>query len=341
MKKVILAIAIILTATAAGFSQNTDTIVKHRLDSVIIIGEFKTVFFYDEHENEIRCVEYKCRKPIVNDCVVWQKLCKYEYAYDSNKNKITQTKEDVSYFNIKQLFKDEYAYDTNGNRTMWYEYRWDSINNNWEIFRKLEMEYVYDNNGKMIENIYYHFNDMLNIWSKYKTEYTYDIYGNKKNCITSRYLEKNIWEKDNKIEYTYDIYGNLIREVRSDYIENIWEEDYNTKYTYDSNRNQVEATHCSRDENYKIEHIYDKNQNLIRKIFYHLTNNTWEQAYKNEYVYDTSYPSENLIIPQYSYDCNYINNSNFMLIEERRYEWESNNWECNRIVKYYYSPQTK
>ena len=331
--KLILVI-IALISSVAGFSQNTHTVIKQRLESVVIMGNIfnpdalsKTTFFYDEHENNTLRIEYLW-KPTIND---WWESRKYEYTYDDKKNIIIEIVEDFRDSLIKNWFvyplsKNEYTYDTNRNLTMNAEYRWNSIDNEWEEIRKEKIEYVYDNNRNITKEICYHWGSMKNIWGKsYKYEYTYDTHGNRKKTVLSYYSsKKNVWKKDHKLRFTHDVSGNLIKVI---------------------DNKRLGRRKSVLEKRYKIEYMYDSNQNLIRTISYDRTKKyTWREKRKYDYIYDTSYSSENLIIPQCLYyslgsKCGYY--YNYMLLEESIYKWKSNNWESISVEKYYYSPQTK
>jgi len=299
MKPLLLTIALIINIAA--FSQNTDTIVKHRLDSIIRINHAsgsnsmrKTVFSYDEYEKEI---------------------FKIYYSWNNRSN------------SWEEYFKEEYMHDINGNRTT-LQYWWSRENNTWGG-ESSKHEYTYDSNTNLIKHVKY-YNIQHGGKPIEKTEYTY----NRKNKITRHIdytLENDIWKKENIMKYRYR--GNKIIMRENPFI-NILAEKH--KLWHDADGNLIKQKLklrwlCFIKTTEKIEYIYDSKRNIIQAI----EKVNLETVYKYEFVYDTSYPVENIILPQFSddFDWRYSN----MLIEKRRYKKESNIWELYSTEKYYYS----
>ena len=327
MKQFLLLITCIINLTA--FSQNTDTEVKHRLDSIIEINyerHGKTAFFYDERENEILRIVYYWKS--INSDKEWQELQRQEKTYYSNKNIKAET---IENFNDPDLtgghtgVKSESVYDTNGNITICIIFHRNK-DNEWEEFKKEKTEYVYDTNGNITKKIFYN-SERENECIKHKFEYTYDAYRNLKKVVSR--TKKNVWMKHYKIKNTYDTFGNLIRIIVRYRIINVGKKEI----IYDSNRNKIGEV----SKNEKEEYTYDSNQNLIRLISYRRVNNTWKEIGRHEYIYDTLYSSENRIIPKNLY----FNKYNNLLMEKRDYHLESDDWKVYSTTKYYYSPQTK
>ena len=358
----------------AAFSQNSEAGGKMRLDSIVEVRQNilsdgdtltirnKTAYLYDKNENEILRTRYDWDTQ-TND---WVETRKYEYKYDSNKNIISMIVQNFNDYLIWNAFvypltKNEYTYDINGNQTLDVKFRWNYTTNDWEEFYKhksiydsnnnivmyieddFKREYVYDENGKMIKEIYY-MNIGKNVWRKeFKTEYIYNDNGNMKRDIYYCNRGKKLsWNKEYKTEYLYDD-KNLIMELRIPFYEG---RIVKFEYTYDSNKNQIKNEYYEFGRNNtlifgrKYEYLYDSNQNRIKEISYNGENNIWKASEKTEYIYDTLYFQENIIYPHRIYNRDVWNKIKAynMLIEEKCFNKYGRIGEYTNI-KFYYSPQ--
>ena len=151
------------------FSQNTDNVVKMRLDSVVVTDENgslyrKETFLYDKQKYRIQCTE----DYFWNDTNNY--LMKYfnrEYMYDANNNLIMQ----IEYDEGKENIKEECIYDVNNNPTMRIEYHWDDRKNNWE--KDFKREYMYDSNRNLIEEKFHIWDVEKNEWTEHNTQKYY------------------------------------------------------------------------------------------------------------------------------------------------------------------------
>ena len=288
----------------AAFSQNSEAGGKMRLDSIVIDNgrhKYKTSFLYKEHENKI---QYACHSLYMYYFdMVFEERQIYEYLYDSNENISTIMKTNQ----LGRVTKWEYTYDSNGNRTSSAKYLWNDTIHTWRECSKYESMY-YDSNQNLI-----------------------------------MVVDKNGF----KIEYTYNSNGNRTKEVFYYWndIKNTWENEL-YKYEYVCNNGNIEKEEKKRgNRKEKYEYIYDSKENLITEIQYFKVKRTWIKHSKWEYVYDTTYfiPIKKFIFPNL-YSCPhlddwYLYRHNNMLLEQREYVWYKNDWICENITKYYYSPQ--
>ena len=213
-----LVLAVILTASVAGFSQNTQ---KHRLNSSIT-GNTKTVYFYDENGTNTYDIVYKWN----NATNQWEASLKHENIYDSNGNLTTY----LSYSWSPPwaiTWKYDYKYDAYGNRIAKESYKYDGFDV-WNPQQK--EEYMYDDKGNVIVMIVYGTTcsgatcGFETFGINYQYEYTYD---NKGNIIES------IYDWSHKYEYTYDSLGNKIGEIYYHrYTANTWNKMEKTEYIY-------------------------------------------------------------------------------------------------------------
>jgi len=325
MKRIILLITFILTASAAAFSQNTHTVIKQGLDSIVIAQSKKEVFSYDSKGNIILHVQYNWNKKN-ND---WIGDYKQEYTYNHNHNLIniqSYWNDDANDWARRRKF--ESMYDGNG-KAMNIFYWWDNDTNDWIISTKYESTYE--------RQIIYCWGDEVNDWIEYeKIEYTYD---NDSNLTMEIFYENNnVAIKDFKNEYMYDNNGN-----KTVFINYRWNNDTNdwikyskTEYTYDSNDNQIIYTYYEwNDTNndwevgHKFESIYDNNGNKTMRFYHDWFYSTYS---KTEYVFDLSFSKTDLIIPK---TINYVGKD--MLTKEISYKWSETDWEQSYIITYYWS----
>jgi len=199
MKKVILVIAVILTASAAGFSQNADSpAVMYRLDSIIIEREglpsSKETYLYNEYGKEILTTHFSWNE--TNN--EWDENGKIEYVYDTNKNLITE----ISTWKTKE----EWIYDTNKNIATHIKSYWNDSINNWEEHEKYE--YVYNANNKLSQVQSQDFFFRI----KWKVEHQYNDNGE---TITEISYEENMLDRVCKEKYkresVYDTNGNEMK----------------------------------------------------------------------------------------------------------------------------------
>jgi len=339
MKKVILSIAIILTASAAGFSQ---TVIKQGLDSIVCPKRYKCVYSYDAMGNVILAVSYSWDK--ATNSWVWSS--EEKYAYDDNGNltmhindsrkKATNDREKQNCKFENRAYKFENTYDGN-NLIIQNHYKWDNATNDWAI--SYRHEYAYDTNGnKTIEISYHDLDKTTDDWiSRYKSEYAYDDNGNK--TIEISYGWDNDWiEKYKyKYEYTYDDSGNKIMYIIYSWnnATGDWKGRQKYEYTYNANnliiQNKYEWVkfpninrwvYVSRDE-----FTYDTNGNKTMSASY--------SEYNDESLYDTngSYSREvyytyyaDSLSPKDKYDFIYDNNGNITIQIEYRWGMKTNNW---------------
>ena len=191
MKQITLAITFVLTASTAAFSQNTHTVIKQGLDSVVRTNFDKYFFSYDNKGNYI---QYSWNR-------AWVKYSKSEFLYDSNVNLVVSydfyrwSEENNTW---EKWMKDEYIYDKKGNQTSTIFYDWE--NNTWKKYDK--HVYTYDDKGNQTLEIRY-------MWQKEKEYEKYErAYDNNNNQIVEIYYEKyeeNDWKLRGKTEYIFDL----------------------------------------------------------------------------------------------------------------------------------------
>ena len=136
MKRLILLVVFIVTASTAAFSQSTHTVIKQCLDSIVSGGNEKQIFQYDSKGNNI-LYDYFLWDREINELIIDFKL---KFTYDNNgKPTYIWTKRIRDW---EEADKYEYTYDNNGNRTVFIYYKWDNANNDWKKF--IKDEYLFD-----------------------------------------------------------------------------------------------------------------------------------------------------------------------------------------------------
>ena len=233
--------------------------------------------------------------------------------------------------------KDVYSYDKNGNNTLYISYHWNTEINNWKEASKYE--FTYDNNNNRTLQIYYQWNTEINNWKESsKTEYTYDNNNNQTSYIEYSWnTEINNWKESNKGESTYDNNNNRTLQIGYSWNTEInnWIESQKYEYTYDNNNNQTlqisyqwntEINNWK--ESQKREYTYDNNNNQTSFIYHTWNSGNWIGS-KNEYKYNLSYSSNELVSPSV-YGVN-------MLTEATSYTWSGSAWVENNVTTYYWS----
>jgi len=334
MKNIIL--AIILTASTAAFSQNTHTVIKQCLDSIvtsyskaffsydnkgnniltILHGHdtVKDVFIYDDNNNLITNISHNWNT-VTN---VWTEMSKSEFTYNSNNDILTEYIEplfeyDLFEYDLYELqpYKKENTYDNNGNRTLEIE------NNYGELVKH---EYTYDDNGNQTTKIDYkwNWNKAVNDWKQYyRTEYTYGE--NKKITMMMSYSWDNAtndWIGREKYEFTYDNNGNKITETCHIWTENDCIGDYRREFAYENDNQTME-----------IFSLWDNAANdFIKKS-------------KTEYIFDLSYFRTDLIFPiaihYVGTKINYVGTN--MLTKSILYKWSGTDYKQENITNYHWS----
>lgn len=197
----------------------------------------------------------------------WSLLVVTEYAYDNNKNLLTET----TYFSYMEIMmgtsKEEYTYDASGNNTMVIEYSSDFMGG-WEPYSKREFTY----NAANLEIQY--------------ISYTW---------------EDGEWENEYRESTTYS--GNLMSELISQYWEDgSWVNYSKDTYNYSGNRLMLLITMEWGDDGqwvneYKEEYEYNSQGSLTLIFWSEWVEGSWVPIDKTEISYDTSQSAQNLIYP--------------------------------------------
>jgi hypothetical protein len=172
----------------------------------------------------------------------------------------------------KNKTKAEYTYYPNaGTLERSAEFTWNSDEDKWDVYYKVET--YYNSNNRVDSLLRYYYPDMN---SSYKYEYEYNENGRQVSGIFSRWdVIEGQWKLDSKAEQFYDSRGNITKDIRSD-----WDDSSNswvstTKYEYSFYaqsrtssayfiKNTDDSWYCSQKEEYR----YDSIGNPIQTIYY-------------------------------------------------------------------------
>lgn len=180
-----------------------------------------------------------------------------KYEYDENGNKISVVESNL---NGSVIRRSNYEYLENGEQRKYIVYDGDGNIIEWD-------EDIYDNDGKLIESIYY---ERLMANLDYKTEYTYDSNGYLiKEMETSRNLDGTL-DYINNIEYTNDSSGNVMKKTiqhKSYHYSEDGDSVYQSLDVKEYNEEGVLIKWVTYDEEGRIENLYeyDNYGNLIKE----------------------------------------------------------------------------
>ena len=258
----------------------------------------------------------------------WYPDTKNDYVFDMNGNLTSLISYEWDIDDWSWQSKNEYTYDGNGNLTLETFYVW---TNSW--FKLGQVEYVYDLSGRLTE-----MTGQSNLWGTWKDTFTYDVSGNLDFEIYYFWNGSN-WDQMEKWDYTYDAGNNLMSEINSNWMGDInsgeWVNAKKYDYTYLAGNMTTEIGWLWNSgwvEDYKDVYTFDANGNLTLGIYYYWYSNDWIPYEKEEFIYDLSYNSSDLIIPYIYMIYDYPN----MLIGYRRYEFTDPTWkEVDKMILFF------
>lgn len=325
-------------------------ILKQKLDSIIdyywdintdvITPDVKTVYFYDENDQQNRTDYYSWDKSNEK----WAISVKAEIIYNEN----YQLKQFFRYRWMNETgwvnnYRIDYFYDDSSRVAEVVNYLWLETAGIWRGTNKLE--YIYDDSGKLIINNIYSWNETASAWDPArKTEKTYNDEG-KALEIISYVMDTatNQWRPRIKNNYTYatdrfEIYQSRwnIDSLQWDYFsktENILDSDgYVAKVIINYYQEYTGEFYPS----YKDELNRDANFNIYQQVGYtwNIDKNDWVRASLKNRLFDLNYGLNDLIIPKgYGY-------SNMLKeITLLRPGNTPNSWKYIAKTDYHYSEQ--
>ncbi len=242
MKKLLLALVLILTATAS-FSQNYT----HYLNSWYSDDLYETKeFYYDE--------SYKLIADYWVDKVGEETSVRDSLEYDANGN--------VTKLSCHQLLNGEWIYAN------YVEYTYNELNqrltrDNYNFFGGSfehggTYNYQYDENGNLVHHDMY-----LGTWGLFETaDYTYDENNNCTLIVSYSEGFSGEFEPSNMVEYIYNVDGFLIEE-KSYYYYNGWVLSTHVVYTRDENNNISVEENLDQYGSVLERHEYEYDMNIL------------------------------------------------------------------------------
>lgn len=196
----------------------------------------------------------------------------YISKFDTNGNKVQRTTWTNHYGHVYESERIVYTYDDKNHCVS--EYRTfkgqpEEIN-----FNPVDRyEYQYDENGNLIEKVFFDTNDFVNLEYKYKEVYTYDSQNRCTTEISYMYSESEGFYEYDKMDHVYDANGYLTEENYYSPNNGSWNKRSSVVYTNNEKGNCVSEVTMIQDDNIwresngsKYEYTYDAQGNMIQSL---------------------------------------------------------------------------
>lgn len=247
--------------------------------------------------------------------IKWNETLKILYSVSSegNINESTTYAWDDAAGDLEPALKIDFTYDAAGNDTEEDNYVWDTDLNDWTLGARTVNTYDANNN---ITDSEFSVTSDGSFWLTYsKDEYTYDSGGllSQKISYQLNYMTLSL-DQSAKEEYTYNSDGNNTEVMYYKWQAGIWDPDKSEEYQFDSNGNMISM----------IDKTNPGDGNLV--------NNT-----KTEISYNTSFASDNIILPEITAQLVYYSSVTNMVTGYTSYQWTNGQWMNKEKAALYYT----
>ena len=210
---------------------------------------------------------------------------------------------------------------------------------------KLKVEFEYDDESKIINELVFHSigNGWLNLYSDF---YYYDEIGNR---VLDVLLDWNInhWDTTGRINYTYTPEGKLFQYIFQSFSDQVWLNEFRETFAYDSNGNRINTLNEVWIENkwqnrHRVENYYSNTNQQDSLLFQMWLNNDWQNFSKTYFYYDIQSGFLDSFLAKIWSGGDWINylrriisnDTNGNQIEHFEEIWEQGNW-VNSIKRHF------
>lgn len=278
---------------------------KQKLDEVVIRGQQKFVYTYNETGKCTSKAEYKWDEAKSD----WSISDKTSYTFPEAGKKIL-VKQEKEGEKLVKTYKSKAIYNNQGEKTETKSYRWNPESNTWENYHHKFIHY--SDNGKITQRI-------DKIWDKeiqqYKNSirerFTYQPQEKKKTKYIDNWnTEAKSWQPSQKTIYQYRQDDQLAKKV-SQYVVSFgekkgeWMGRSKVTYTYDQQGNPMEEIHYRMNfskEKWELSrkkvHQYNKAGLAEKLIIYNAEEDgKWKAFRKSHFTYNQENNSKQLVLP--------------------------------------------
>jgi len=223
--------------------------------------------------------------------------------------------------------------------------RMDSLISNSITGGKLKMEFEYDSNDNIIEQLLFSSGVESNWVPSGKTEY---YFAGNQNLICELHFDWNgsSWDSVSRFEYYYNIQGQLTQFVDQNYIANNWENYQRESYKYDVYGNAISQLMEEWQNGWQNFHLftaYFSNVNRMDSSLFQMWDSTyWENYARASFYYNNQNGFLESFIGQLWAGGSWINNLNRKInnddngnqLEQLDLVWNGNDWE-NSIRRFF------
>lgn len=224
--------------------------------------------------------------------------------------------------------KMEYSYDANGNVIEEIEFFWQTSESQWSAANKIS--YSYNTNNKVVVALNEEFDSNTNSFKESsRTNNTYNSNG-----YLTQFLDQDwngsAWENSSKTDLTYN--GNLVSGGLSyEWVDNNWSKVENVTILYNDNETIKSFTIANWDgtgwfDESSVNFSYDGTDNLTSRIRSAWNGSAFEDDSKTEFVYDTN--GNIITVKDFNFD-----NGNFELDYE-----ETGTYDTDELMSDYFHP---
>ena len=280
----------------------------------------------------------------------WLNNRKFELSYDDKGNLIEQIVSDWDpdanqWLNIEKF---ELSYDDKGNLIKEIISDWDPDANQWQVGVQFEM--TYDSQGEILFELWSFWDEESSaLVEAFKDEY---IYIDGQLTVMNEYIwEEGEWVLFFRTTFVYDDSGNLIEELTQfwDSSSEQWFDIGKILYAYNESDQLIMEEEWELGEGqfmltqtWQSDYVWDSDGNLTEQVDKSWEEvivkgtNTWQNAFKSEWVYNKDFTISDLYVPYWFLD---FENQNFMHmpVTETGYVYVEGNWVMDFRQQAYYS----
>ncbi|ESU23736.1 hypothetical protein FEDK69T_11410 [Flavobacterium enshiense DK69] len=252
-------------------------------------------------------------------------MCLIFSSNSFGQNLLSQIAENWVDGNWKNYYRSLYAYDNNNHLINYQNQTWDVSSNTWKNF--IQDIYVNNSNGTVNNSIRQDWSSGTNAWNnQFRYVHSYNSAGAELMKVVEAWTNGN-WQTSGRLLSTYDNNNYMTH-----YLYQTWETGTNSwqnffQYNYVNNANGTINNYTQQNwditlnawkNTLRMTHTYDVAGNLQTIVTEAWANDSWQNSYKQVYVYDGN---------------NYVINYQFQI-----WDVSSNTWKNSSQINYSLNP---